>query len=70
MTIACECRSTMSSTSQSIAASAPTSSGTPEVRVVHLAPAKRSAPFRPPLPVNRSAISIWSDVKMLMPKKP
>ena len=46
------------------------SSGTPEARVIHRAPAKRSAPFRPPLPVNRSAISIWSDVRMLTPKKP
>ena len=57
ITMAWEWRSTISSTSQSTAASASTSSGTPDARVIHSAPAKRSAPFRPPLPVNRSAIS-------------
>ena len=40
-----------------IAASAPTSNGTPVARVAHSAPSNRSAPFRPPLPVKRSAIS-------------
>src|SRR4051812_45191984 len=70
MTMAWECRSTISSTSQSIAASAPASNGTPEIRVTHSAPAKRAAPFSPPLPVKRSAMSIWSDARMLTPKKP
>jgi len=57
ITSAWECRSMMSSASQSIADKAPTSSGTPETRVVHRAPAKRSGPFSPSLPANRSATS-------------
>src|SRR3984885_11248297 len=69
-TRAWECRSMISSASQSIADKAPTRSGTPDTRVVHCAPAKRSAPFSPPLPANRSATSSWSAVSRLIPKNP
>ena len=58
ITMACEWRSTTCSTSQSNVASAPASSGTPETRLIHSAPAKRSAPFSPPMPENRSAMSM------------
>src|SRR3954465_3343357 len=70
MTMPCECRSTISSTSQSKADNAPTSSGTPETDVTHWLPAKRSAPFSPPLPAKRSAMSSWSALRMFTPKAP
>jgi len=55
ITMAWECRSTTCSTSQSNAASAPASSGTPDARLIHSEPANLSAPFNPPIPENRSA---------------
>ena len=39
-------------------------------RVIHCAPAKRSAPFSPPLPAKRSATSSWSACQDVDAEKP
>src|ERR1700738_5420200 len=53
-----------------MAAKAPASNGTPDTSVIHWAPAKRAAPFRPSLPENRAATSSWSAFTIFTPKKP